>query len=523
VEGNDMNSVATATASVDTSIRRTQFFNSVFFAFLVAVLVFLFHVQYSHSDYLLSDSADYIRAARAPLLQTYFNTDSASPLQLFQMRHDPAFRAHPWDYLYFHDDNAALRHFHTPVSFYSIHVVSLFTAADSHQRAVSSLVTAATCGVLVAGLAGLGVPLSIAALTALVAGIQSRYVEVSVDPSPHGWYMLFAIVFLFAFARYLITRQFQTLALAAVFLGCAFGTLEFSLELILSIPLALAVLWVLDREVLGDLKILVVSLLKAAPVFLVTTLVLWPGGWTRGGYLESYGVTGSTLVFKNKAAFGSHDTMLTVFGKLLAGHEALLLLMAFAIVSTIVLVLRRRLSSATVVFISYTVIAFGLGFADHFRLDTYISEALLFLFATVALLFRDSLAAGILGKRNVALSASILVLLVVGAQEWLHRPSSTLYRSWLKPVLVGVSSQVPAGSTILVNDNWEAYYAYLPQYDYEPTVSESDLTPRIQGRAKDAQFLLLTEKAPKAANTRLLEVFPTTVPGRFLELYSEDK
>lgn len=518
-----MNSVATATDPVGTSVRRIQFFNPLFFALLVAVLVFLFHARYSHSDYLLSDSADYVRAARAPLLQTYFNIDSASPAQLFQMRHDPAFRAHPWDYLYFHDDNAALRHFHTPVSFYSMHIVSLFTAADSYQRVVSSLVTAATCGVLVFGLASLGVPLSIATLTALVAGLQSRYVEVSVDPSPHGWYMLFAIVFLFAFARYLITRQFQTLALAAIFLGLAFATLEFSLELILSIPLALAVLWVLDRNALGNLKILVVSLLKAVPVFLVTTLILWPGGWIRGGYLESYGVTGSTLVFKNKSAFGSHDTMLTVFEKLLAGHEALLLLMAFALVATIVLILRRRLSSATIVFISYTAIAFGLGFADHFRLDTYISEALLFLFATVALLFRDSLAAGILGKRNVALSASILVLVVVGVQEWLHRPSSTLYQSWLKPVLIGVSSRVPAGSTILVNDNWEAYYAYLPQYDYEPTISETDLTPRSLRYANDVQYLLLKNWRQPVPDFTPIARFPITIPGQAIKLYLRGK
>ena len=200
---------------------------------LVTFLVFLFHSQYAKSNYLLSDSADYRRAANTPFLQLYLNTDSASPLELYQMRHSPDFRSHPWDYLYFSNDNAAIRHFHTPVSFYAMHAVSLVSSADTGQRKLTSLVTALTCGVVVVGLFAFGLPLPVAALLGLVAGIQSRNTEVSVDPSPHSWYMLFAVLFLFAFARYFRTHEFRTLAVAAVFLGCAFATLEFSLELIL--------------------------------------------------------------------------------------------------------------------------------------------------------------------------------------------------------------------------------------------------------------------------------------------------
>ena len=258
---------------------------------LVTLLVFLFHSQFARSHYLLSDSADYRRAANADFLQLYFNTDSASPLQLYQMRHDPEFRTHPWDYLYFSGDNAAIRHFHTPVSFYAMHITSLLSSADASQRVVTSLVTAVTCGVVVVGLFAFGLPLPVAGLLALVAGIQSRNTEVSVDPSPHSWYMLFAVLFLFAFSEYFRTHRFRTLAVAAVFLGCAFATLEFSLELICSVFLAVVVIWMMDRNALGSLKALAVSFGKATTCVLrddFHPMARWMASWRLSGVLWSY-------------------------------------------------------------------------------------------------------------------------------------------------------------------------------------------------------------------------------------------
>lgn len=515
-----MNSVIAETIPTSSIHTRARLVSTVCCTVLVALLVFLFHTQYSHSNYLLSDSADYVRAARSPFLRTYLNTDSASPVRLWQLRSDPEFRVHPWDYLYFHNDNAAIRHFHSPLSFYPLHVVSVFTSADSNQRIVSSLVTAATCGAIVFGLSLFGVPLTVAGLVALVAGIQSRYVEVSVDPSPHGWYMLFAVLFLFTFARYLSTRRIRVLAIAAILLACAFATLEFSLELIASIPVALTIQWLVDRRALGDFRALAISILKAVPIFLGASFVLWPGGWIRGGYLESYGITGATVLLKNKAEFGSHTSPADLYRKFFGGHEALLLLFVFAVLSLIFLAVRRGLSTASIVFMSYTAVAFALGIADHFRLDTYISEALLFFLATAALLFKDSLAAWRSSTRQLSIAAAVIVLIIVGAQEWLKRPPLMLYQPWLKPILAGISSDVPPGSTIVVNDNWEAYHTYLPKYDYEPTTSATDITPRNPERANGAHFFLLTNDVLPMPGITLIQVFPTNLPGRTVNLYA---
>jgi hypothetical protein len=97
-----------------------------------------------------------------------------------------------------------------------------------------------------------------------------------------------------------------------------------------------------------------------------------------------------------------------------------------------------------------------------------------------------------------------------------------LYSSWLQPILQGVSEEVPAGETILVNDNWESYYAYLPRYQYEPTISKRDITPRSAVRAEGIRYFLLDNNAPVIPNSRLLRTFPTYLPERTVSLYVQD-
>src|SRR5580658_9051749 len=79
---------------------------------LVGVLVFLFNLPFAQNTLFFDDAADYIRAADAGFLATWLNTNSASPVELVHLRSEEGFRAHPWDYLYMHGDNTALRHFH---------------------------------------------------------------------------------------------------------------------------------------------------------------------------------------------------------------------------------------------------------------------------------------------------------------------------------------------------------------------------------------------------------------------------
>ena len=90
--------------------------------------------------------------------------------------------------------------------------------------------------------------------------------------------MLFAVIALFSISRYLCTKEFWSLAVAAVSLGCAVATLEFSLELIItSIFCSVAVLWYMGKWSIPMLKQNASAWLRALLLFLVTTLSV--AGW----------------------------------------------------------------------------------------------------------------------------------------------------------------------------------------------------------------------------------------------------
>jgi hypothetical protein len=488
-------------------------------AVVVALAVFLFHLPFSKNSFLTDDSADYLRAAQPNIGALYLNTDSASPIALRKLFSDDRFRNAPWDFLYFRGDNAAIRHFHAPFSFYVMHAVYSAGGSDRAQRLTVSVVAALTCALLTIGLAAAGVPLILASAGALLAGLQSRYIEVSVDPTPHSWYMLFAVTFLLLLSRFVAVRRTRDLMAAAVALGFAFATLEFSLELILSVPVALTALWITGNLHRAQLKNVCALLLRAIPVFLATTFVLWPGGWLRGGYLECYGVTGATVVFKNRHAFGEKLSAGILYDKLFAHHEAIFAIFLFFFAALIYLAAKKRIGIYSGVFASYTVIALALGVADHFRLSTYVSEFLLFLIPASALLLRDLLPAPRPKLRGAAIVLSCTLLLCAMAQEWVQRGGGMHYRPWLQPVFAGISADVPRGSTILVNDNLEGLYTYLPGYDYEPTADEGASTPRTAWRAAKARYFLLRESTAPPAGADRIASWPTYASGHTLTLY----
>jgi len=145
------------------------------------------------------------------------------------------------------------------------------------------------------------------ALIALFAGVQASFIEVSVDPTPHAWYLLFALGFLFFFSRYLAGHRARDLYLAAGLLALAVATLEFSLELIFAIPVALAILWFTRRELLPERSVAVKTTLKACAVFLATTFVIWPAVDPRriSGELRHPGCIGAA----EKPWFSTHSAL----------------------------------------------------------------------------------------------------------------------------------------------------------------------------------------------------------------------
>ena len=485
-------------------------------AALVAIVVSLYHLPLTGNDLFYDDAADYVRAADHGMRPLWLNTNSIPLGQLLALRNQPAFRAHPWDTLDSLGDNASLRHFHVPFSFYVLGFLRTINPAESSIRRTFVAFSAASCGILLLVLAELSVPLPLAFLLALLAGVQSRNAVTSVDPSPHVLYMLFALLTLFATARYLAERRTRHLLLAAAGLGFSVATLEFSLELMLCLPLAMLLIGTCAPARLPRWRDVRRPLLQAAGIFLLTTFLLWPGGWLRLGYVQSYGLLSAQMLLRHESAFGGVSALASIDVALYRTNPGLVVLTLWTVVASLVLLVTRRISVASCVFLSYTLLAFGLGLGDRFRLSTYCCEFLFFLIATAGLLLADMLALPAFhgrllqpraGPRSLLLTLAAVLLVAIAAQEVYVRPPLRP-RPWLRPVIAAVRGHVPPGDTVLVNADWQALRLYLPGYHFEPTRGTASSVPRAIERNENTRFALYEGTVTPAPRGSLLSVTP---------------
>ena len=507
-------------------------------ALVVALFVFFLHLPQTQDSVLFDDAADYMRAAQAPLVSTWLNTNSATPLELLHRRSsDPEFDRHPWFTAYSEGDNAALRHFHAPVMFYILHIVRGFFTTDRCARVLWSVAGALICGLFYFILADSSLPLFMVALITFFVGVQASLIELSVDPTPHAWYLLFALGFLLFLARYLTSHRERDLYLASVLLAFAVATLEFSLELFAAIPVSLVILWFTKRQDLPVRSTAVKSTLKACGVFLVSTFVIWPGGWLRGGYVECYGVLSAYVLHRNTVAHPHpHRFPVNFLSKAWTGHASVWILVAIGLLAGLWLLFRKRLSIPSVVFSSCAIFAFGLGVADHFLLNTYFFESAVMLLAAVGFilgdLFADLKRAEEASSRMPSWGRPVLFglicsLIVVGSALECspeHRADLWSTRAWLGDVVAGVRQIVPAGATVMTANNREAFSLYLPEYhivfspDYhsQPEDIQLFLSTSSLWRPGEEHFGVCIQRGGIPADAEILRVFPTS--ARYTEL-----
>jgi hypothetical protein len=164
-------------------------------------------------------------------------------------------------------------------------------------------------------------------------------------------------------------------------------------------------------------------------------------------------------------------------------------------------------------------VALALGIADHFRLSTYISEFLLFFLVACAFLVKDTLEVLPVAYRRYAVAIGCVLVLAISYQEWCMRRDSFVDRQWLAAIIRGVDQNVPKGSVILANTNWETYDLYLPGYRFEPTVSINSLLPRDPTRCTGVKYLLLNGLEDTDNHDDMLDLWPTYKAGRNVLLY----
>lgn len=435
----------------------------------------------------LSDSADYLRAARRGVWANYTDKDSTSLWSFLEKYlRDREFRDHPWAQLMRDGDIAALRHFHVPLFIYPHAVLARLSASDRSHRILTSAVVAIALGVAFACLRRMGVRLAYALVGILVLSTSAPLLAITAEISPYPMYFVFATLLLYLAGGPDDFGRSRRLLAAALVGAAAIVTLEFSVLLALAI-LAHAIAEPHCRHALVQLTTYR-SWARPAVWMMAGLFVLWPAGFLKGGYLLSYGVYAFIVVMRRTEYYetASYDAMLQRLGSgdLLLGAAYLVAGLAASL-----WVWRRSADKPSRVFGAYCLCALAQGIGNNFRNETYVAHYLFFMWLVAILALEDA------ARRRPRLELGYLSSLagIVLLAVWL--PAQLRFSAVRKAELADTSARIkeaigllrafyPPKTVFLTNRHYEALGAYAPEFSFEPGRWQGKLVPRapMKGR-----------------------------------------
>ena len=491
---------------------------------LVAIVGLALRWPHLNNRLFTSDAADYVRAARTPPAGIYCDSHSVSLPTLIRLLRAPETHGHLWDYLYRRQDNAALRHFHVPVSFYVASAVHARGGEDRAQRVVASLAGALTGAIVTGGLLYLGAPSAACLLAGILTVADTRGIEVTTEVSPHTWYILFALSCLMAAALSLRGDSRFLGRVALVCLALAIATIEFAPLLIVAFVLAAVLGRLLSLPDAG-------KLLPTPPFpWLGRTLVglgmflfvLWPAGFFKGGYVVSYGFLNIALPLLHSTSYYGPAAPVAILRNFLGHHEALLLLCAGAVLGAAAGLLTRKIQVDSLLFGCYTLAAFLFSAGGRFLYPAYAAEVVVFLAVFAALVWRDVASSTKPAARRLVHACALVVFLLASGQA--------VWSAWRTPpkddplaaVVRDFRDQVPSTEPVLVNDinDGSTYYLYLPSYTFELTTDSASLTPRRHEMEPSIRYALLNtglltadQRLRLSAEFEILRAYRRSPPG----------
>ena len=227
------------------------------------------------------DSANYVRAANNGFWSQYVGTDGMSVLRFLRLRRtEGSFRQHPWGALSDAGDGAALRHFHSPVSFYLYALTQRFSDHPSANRIVTAVISSATIALLF-GIALLeGVPLAVAVVGGMVLSLSPALITAGTDMTPHPLFSLAALSAIATFARYWTNRRWVWLLAWVITTAVAVATLEFATLLIATFILVISLFFWQKRGAgvyARDLRAVTLAIVGT----IAGLFALWPAGSSK--------------------------------------------------------------------------------------------------------------------------------------------------------------------------------------------------------------------------------------------------
>jgi hypothetical protein len=254
------------------------------------------------------DEADYMAAARMGFLENYLETSSMSfPSYLkagLQAMSQGVDRTDLSESIRQRKDISFYRHYHGPLYFHWLIVMSRISTHESWLRAAGLTFHLLTFGTIFLGILTLfgteGRPAAWVASSVYLFSITN--IRTSLIINTHSMYVWVAVLTLFAIARFLVTARPRHLLLAIACATVALCVLEYGVLLL--VTLALGTL-LLRRQLLSRNHALRLAPAwgKGALLFLALCALLWPAGLFKLSILKAY-LALPYLMFMRRDSFG---------------------------------------------------------------------------------------------------------------------------------------------------------------------------------------------------------------------------
>jgi 4-amino-4-deoxy-L-arabinose transferase-like glycosyltransferase len=265
---------------------------------LAAVFLFLFRSVPSSQPYLY-DEADYITAGSRGLAANLLEQPSMSVVEFLQTglnRTMQSKRASLSDVVRGQKDITFYRHYHGPLYYYWLAVIGpLFQFGEYAMRFSGLVLHVITFAIIYFGV----LILSGSRIAALLSGCLFLFgqsnIGTDVQITPHVPYVLFTILTLLLFARYLQTGNATTWYASVVSFACAFCSIDYAILLPITVAACLLVF--------PERRLALGALLRSLLLFLGCVLALWPLGLLKLSAIKGYFYI-AYLAMERKGSYG---------------------------------------------------------------------------------------------------------------------------------------------------------------------------------------------------------------------------
>lgn len=480
--------------------------------FLAALALFgaslLIRLPYCTDDLLLSDSADYLRAARQGFWANYLDTGSRSLWALLDIyRRDPEFRAHPWANLMRRGELSALRHFHVPLFVYPHALAAQLGASNRTHRLLVCVTSGAFVALVFLVLRRSGAPFVFALSGALWIANDPSFLLISNELSPYPLYFLLAVLFLHILSVAERGGDHQRYLALSVFGAAAVATLEFSV-ILAAVTLIIGTTTPTLREAWRQAERRK-TLVWCICAFIFCLLALWPAGIFKGGYFLSYGAYAYIVIFR-RSEYYQEATIRQLLARLGASNFWLGLFYASAGLAASAWALRHPSGCAARPLALYCVAAFLQGLANNFRNPTYAAHFGVIACIVVCLVVAQAASKARRGAwRRLVGAWCVVCILTAGlwGRRAMARSSEELKRTSnrLTELIRILPENLPAGTAFLTDRYHEPLAAYATDFVFEPGKWEAGLVPR-GGNRKPLVPLVDTRRLDPGQAARLGEL-----------------